>query len=364
MTFSFKQVTTAHLDMIFRWLALPHVRAFWDNSQAHREDLINFTQGRKTQSAYADGKYVYWLALWQNEPFAMLMTIQETLEDDIGEEKLARLSQTGHTYSLDFMIGNTQYLGQGLAAPTLVEFLDFFRHQYDPKADTFLIDPECANQKAVHVYQQAGFEHVGDFVMQGDVSGAGKLHNLLVKTFDLAKSSAMPVNELKLVGSKLMCKSLEMTFAHDICETFTPTVTRWMWPSAPKTLEQITEHIRTKQAAMSRGEELAMVVLTNASEFIGYIAIHQLNTRTPELGIWLRETAQGKGYGFEALSLLIQWANETLTFDYLKYPVAKENTASRALIEKLGGEIATEYQKTSESGKILDEFEYRIFKPM
>jgi hypothetical protein len=28
---------------------------------------------------------------------------------------------------------------------------------------------------------KAGFEHVADFVMSGNVSGAGKLHHLLIK---------------------------------------------------------------------------------------------------------------------------------------------------------------------------------------
>ncbi|MGV2432919.1 MAG UNVERIFIED_CONTAM: hypothetical protein LVQ98_06450 [Rickettsiaceae bacterium] len=31
---------------------------------------------------------------------------------------------------------------------------------------------------------KAGFKHVCDFMMEGDVSGAGKVHNLLLKKFD------------------------------------------------------------------------------------------------------------------------------------------------------------------------------------
>ena len=31
---------------------------------------------------------------------------------------------------------------------------------------------------------KAGFEHVCDFMMEGDVSGAGKVHHLLLKKFE------------------------------------------------------------------------------------------------------------------------------------------------------------------------------------
>jgi RimJ/RimL family protein N-acetyltransferase len=114
----------------------------------------------------------------------MLMTIRETHQEDIGQEKLLRLSKTGHTYGLEFMIGNSKFFGKGYGAKTLAAFIDYFRASIDPKADTFLIDPSCDNPKAKHVYMKAGFEHVCDFVMQGDVSGAGKLHHLLVRKFE------------------------------------------------------------------------------------------------------------------------------------------------------------------------------------
>ncbi len=39
------------------------------------------------------------------------------------------------------------------------------------------------NIKAKHVYMKAGFKHVCDFIMDGDVSGAGKVHYLLIRKF-------------------------------------------------------------------------------------------------------------------------------------------------------------------------------------
>jgi predicted acetyltransferase/RimJ/RimL family protein N-acetyltransferase len=184
MKIKFEKVTGAHLDTIFNWLTEPHIMEFWDNTQAHKDDIVNFADGRKTPSSYANGQYVYWIASLEDEAFAMLMTIQETHKEDIGEEKLKRLSKTGNTYGLDYMIGNPKFFGKGYGSKTLSDFINYFREFYDPKADTFIIDPASDNPKAKHVYMKAGFKHVCDFMMEGDVSGAGKVHHLLVKKFE------------------------------------------------------------------------------------------------------------------------------------------------------------------------------------
>lgn len=188
MKIHFEKVTGAHLDTIFSWLLQPHIREFWDNTQAHKDDIVNFAQGRKTPSTYCDGQMVYWVALEGAEPFAMLMTEKLLHATTINNEKLKRLSKTGHTYGIDYMIGNPKFVGKGYGAQTLSDFIDYFREFFDPKADTFIIDPANDNVRAKHVYMKAGFKHVCDFIMEGSVSGAGKVHHLLLKKFDPAVS--------------------------------------------------------------------------------------------------------------------------------------------------------------------------------
>ncbi|WP_395947380.1 GNAT family N-acetyltransferase [Caedibacter taeniospiralis] len=359
----FEKASVTHVDIIFDWLSEPFIQEFWDNTQGHKDDILSFVNGRREPSNYCDGKYVYWIAICNAHPFAMLMTIQETAEDHEGGIKLNHLSKTGNTYGIDYMIGDKYYFGKGYGAKTLSEFLDFFRREFDVSADTFIIDPAADNPRAKHVYMKAGFEHIADFVMDGDCSGSGKLHHLLIKKIEPIILAIGDLNGVQLTGEKLLLETLSMEYAEDICKNFTAKITRWMWPSTPKTQAEINQHILEQQQAMSKGEELALLVLKKESqEFVGYIAIHALNTATPEMGIWLKEEAQGQGYGFEALSLLKDWAEENLSFNYLKYPVEKNNFASRALAEKLGGKVEAEYIKKSESGQILDEVEYRFYK--
>lgn len=183
MSINFEKANVNHVNIIFGWLAEPFVQEFWDNTQGHKDDILNFVNGRKEPSNYCDGKYFYWIASWNRHPFAMLMTIQETAEDHIDDIKLSHLSKTGNTYGIDYMIGDKDYFGKGYGAKTLSEFLDFFRREFDGSADTFIIDPASDNPRAKHVYMKAGFELIADFVMGGDCSGAGKSHHLLIRRF-------------------------------------------------------------------------------------------------------------------------------------------------------------------------------------
>jgi RimJ/RimL family protein N-acetyltransferase len=183
MSINFEKANVSHIDIILGWLTEPFVQEFWDNTQDHKDDILNFVNGRKKPSNYCDGKYVYWIARYKDHPFSMLMTIRETTEDHINDIKLNHISKTGHTYGIDYMIGDKNYFGKGYGTKTLSEFLNFFKKNFDPKADTFIIDPASDNPRAKHVYMKAGFEHIADFIMGGNYSGAGKLHHLLIRRF-------------------------------------------------------------------------------------------------------------------------------------------------------------------------------------
>jgi len=60
---------------------------------------------------------------------------------------------------------------------------------------------------------------------------------------------------------------------------------------------------------------------------------------SPELGLWLKESAHGKGFGREVVAALVAWGHATLGKGSFIYPVAIQNTASRRIAERLHGEI-------------------------
>jgi RimJ/RimL family protein N-acetyltransferase len=170
-------------------------------------------------------------------------------------------------------------------------------------------------------------------------------------------------SNLILISERLKLIPISLEYAHDICKHFTAEITRYMWPSAPKSIDEIKQHIETRITKMMNGEDISLMIISKESdEFFGYITLDEVQSRIPELGIWLKASVHGHGFGYEALNLLKSWAESNLEYDYLQYPVHKKNIPSRKVAEKMGGKIEDEYIKISESGNSLDEYEYRIYK--
>ena len=175
----FEKANLKHTSCIFSWLTNPHVQEFWDNSEDHLKDILIFINGRKEPSPYANGIFDYWIGSIDSHPYCLLMTSEIMPTDSIPEIWKPHLSEKGKTCSLDFTIGDENYVGKGLGATTLISFTGFIQ-TIDPKIDTFIIDPAENNPRAKHVYEKAGFETVAEFIRDiGFFKGLN--HFLMVK---------------------------------------------------------------------------------------------------------------------------------------------------------------------------------------
>lgn len=181
MNIHFEKAKPKHADLIFTWLAQPHIMEFWDwdNTPEYKQNILNSLHGKNQHYFY--GTTLYWIASFDKDPYGFLLSeIFQKDQDDLSPLHKQYLSKSGHTIGLDFGIGNTKYLGTGLAAPTLNAFVHFYHTQIDPLADTFFTDPDQNNPRAEHVYAKAGFERVGQYNPQ---AGAfiGQISYLMIK---------------------------------------------------------------------------------------------------------------------------------------------------------------------------------------
>ena len=113
---------------------------------------------------------------------------------------------------------------------------------------------------------------------------------------------------------------------------------------------------------MTLRNDLTFVVLKkDDEEFLGCCGIHgRENTRTPELGIWIKESAHGRNYGREAVVVACQWALKHIEFEYLIYPVDRNNFPSRKIPESMGGVIFEEKRVGTFRGTELDEIVFKL----
>lgn len=152
-------------------------------------------------------------------------------------------------------------------------------------------------------------------------------------------------------------------FAEDIFQEFTPEVTTYMFAKPAETIDDTLSFIKFSNEQLAKGAMLNVSIFNlQTGEFIGGAGINHTDTKTPELGIWIKKGAHGQKYGREAVKGLKDWAEAKLSFDYLTYPVDKKNIASRKIAESLGGTVKKEYKKVNQSGHTLDEVEYWIYK--
>lgn len=169
------------------------------------------------------------------------------------------------------------------------------------------------------------------------------------------------LSEVIIESERLTLKPISLEYADDIFREFTSGIAVFMFPQPNDDVGQVIHWIKTDLLRLKVGSNLQMVALNKNGEFLGCVGLHNLKTRTPELGIWLKKSAHGQKYGVEAIGLLVDWANNNLDFDHLVYPVVKENMASRNVAEKNGGVFVEERKDKNARGEELDEVVYHIF---
>jgi RimJ/RimL family protein N-acetyltransferase len=152
----FFRVERKYQEIILDWFKADHVKEYYygDGLQSTLNNLELYCQGINNNGRYS---FDHWISYLEDEPFGFLMT--SSLEGSGNPDNSKWYIEGKHTFTLDLLIGPKVFLGRGLAARMIQEFiLDKFSH-----ADYFIIDPAKSNPKAIHVYEKAGFKTVDEF---------------------------------------------------------------------------------------------------------------------------------------------------------------------------------------------------------
>ena len=162
-------------------------------------------------------------------------------------------------------------------------------------------------------------------------------------------------------SKRLSLRSFTGTDAAELFAAATVVVTRFMgWDPSPSPAA-FAEVWHEWLPQMATGTDVALTVrLRFSGEFLGVAGLHRIGSPEPELGIWIKEQAQGIGYGREAVAAAMAWAARAFAVTSFEYPVAVENRRSRRVAESLGGVLAETRMLRKPSGVVLDEVVYRI----
>lgn len=171
----------------------------------------------------------------------------------------------------------------------------------------------------------------------------------------------MDLSNKVILSNRLKQVSISGIYTEVINREFTSEITTYMTPQPAKDRSETEAFIAGAMKTNATGTNLQLVILDKETgEFLGCSGLHEIHTLTPELGIWLKKSAHGHGYGLEAIGAIIEWANENISFDYLKYPVDRRNAPSCRIPATYGGTVEDAYKSVNGSGFELDLIEYRI----
>ena len=163
----------------------------------------------------------------------------------------------------------------------------------------------------------------------------------------------MDTSRLIINTERLILVPISLNFRDNIFQEFTKEITILMFPQPSGKIEDTMVFINGSLDKMKAGKTVQQVITNSSSgEFLGCAGLHEIDTKTPELGIWIKASAHGNKYGREAMQGLKDWADKNLEYEYIKYPVAVENIPSRKIAESLGGKIKREYADKNQNGEL------------
>ncbi len=172
----------------------------------------------------------------------------------------------------------------------------------------------------------------------------------------------MDTSKIIIETERLYIKSITFEYAKEMFEELNDKITTYMYPRPADNIQETENFIRKSIKENVEGSNFQTIIIEkNNLEFLGCAGINKINTKTPELGIWIKNSAHGNGYGKETIVYLKKWADKNLNYKYLLYPVDINNIASRKIPEFFKAKVAREYEEKNMSGKILNLLEYRIY---
>ena len=137
---------------------------------------------------------------------------------------------------------------------------------------------------------------------------------------------------------RLVLTQFQMMDAREVFACITPAIAKFM-PWEPPSWSEYVARCEKRVEAPEADKFSFVIRRRDNRECLGMASLEDADSVSPELGLWLKESAHGKGFGREVVAALVEWGHATLGKASFIYPVAVQNTASRRIAENLHGEI-------------------------
>ena len=143
-------------------------------------------------------------------------------------------------------------------------------------------------------------------------------------------------------GKKITIVPFDMKYLEDYYNNFNEEITRYQWPDPFESIEDARAILRDFLDEMNREETLLFAIVDTGDKFVGSVEMHGLSEDCPELGVWIVESEQGKGYAYEALKYILDYAHRKYGKSEFFYEADVRNTGSNKLLSKFADSYVIE----------------------
>ena len=143
-------------------------------------------------------------------------------------------------------------------------------------------------------------------------------------------------------GKKTTIVPFDMKYLEDYYNNFNEEITRYQWPDPFESIEDARAILRDFLDEMNREETLLFAIVDTGDKFVGSVEMHGLSEDCPELGVWIVESEQGKGYAYEALKYILDYAHRKYGKSEFFYEADVRNTGSNKLLSKFADSYVIE----------------------
>lgn len=174
MDITFKPLSETDFPLLFKWLEMPHVKAWWDRDVKWTPALIqekfgDYVRGVKLENGVSKTIHAYIICA-DDKPIGYIQMYNAY--DFTRSKPLTGLPSS--LAAFDVLIGEEKYLKQGVGSKAIMQFLKKYADSYTH----VFVDPESANIAAIRAYEKAGFRK---FTEQPDVGEIWMIRENLIE---------------------------------------------------------------------------------------------------------------------------------------------------------------------------------------
>lgn len=150
----------------------------------------------------------------------------------------------------------------------------------------------------------------------------------------------------------------EMKYLLDYYRGFNHEITKFQWPDPFENIDNAKNMLSEFLDEMEKEETLLFSILSKNDKFLGSVEVHGLTGECPELGVWIIESEQNKGYAYTALNEVLNYVIVKYGKESFFYEADIRNISSTKLLHKFRNQyeiIEQGFEKsTTDSGKQLE----------